>query len=205
MKKIAVFLFLSTLAFACGETSEETSTQNATQEDPKEVKTNPKVPGADYSSLFTDFTCTMTAAEVAKAINVPESDVSIPDYKSPEGCSFVIKGFGKNGLGEETTIAWFLEKASKAQVAKEIQTYQEMQETNSRLGMGIEKSETGDTYLAKSPSYGRVIVLNENQDNWLLISYAPKHSYKTRTEEQHLALGAKMIDLANYMLKKHKK
>jgi len=45
-------------------------------------------------------------------------------------------------------------------------------------------------------------VLNENYDNWLLISYAPRREYKTRTEEQHAALGAKMIDLANYLLEK---
>ncbi|MCB0649824.1 MAG: hypothetical protein KDC85_00960 [Saprospiraceae bacterium] len=205
MKKIAVFIFLSTFAFSCSNTNEKTNNENAAPGEQQEVKTDDKLPGADYNSLFTDFTCNMSVAEVAKVFGVPESDVSTPDYKKAEGCAFVIKGFGQNGLGDETIVSWFLEKTTKAEVKKEIQNYQELEKTNSGLGMSIEKSETGDTYLAKSPRYGRVIVLNENYDNWLLISYAPKFQYKTRTDEQHLALEAKSIALANYLLKKHEK
>ncbi len=205
MKKIYLIIFLSVVSFSCGEAQEKTNNQNPAQEDKKQIQTENNLQSGDYSSFFTDFECNVSAAEVAKVLNIPEADVSVPEYKRSEGCSFAINGFGQNGLGDETIIQWFLEKANKEDVKKEIQTYTEMQENNRSLGMGIEKSEAGDTYLAKSPRYGRVIVLNENYANWLVINYSPKGTYKTRTEEQHAALGTKMIDLANYLLSKHKK
>lgn len=71
--------------------------------------------------------------------------------------------------------------------------------------MGIALSETGDTYIAKMPISGRVVIMNENYDSWLLLSYSQKGMYKSRTDEQHNVLTEKTIALANYLLKKHKK
>ena len=71
--------------------------------------------------------------------------------------------------------------------------------------MGIALSKTGDCYIARMPMHGRVIIYNENYDNAFMFNYSPKGIYKGRTDEQHTELGKKMIDLANYLLKKHKK
>ena len=71
--------------------------------------------------------------------------------------------------------------------------------------MGIELSETGDSYIAKMPFSGRLAIMNGNYDSWMFMNYAPKGIYKSRTKEQHAELGEKMIALANYLLKKHKK
>ena len=71
--------------------------------------------------------------------------------------------------------------------------------------MGIDLSETGDRYIVRQAVRGSVVIMNANYDNWLLLSYSPKYMYKSRTQEQHDALGEKMIALANYLLKKHKK
>jgi hypothetical protein len=148
----------------------------------------------------------MTVAEVAKVLNIPETDVSLAKYQRPGGCSFNIKGFGQNALGDDTPIIWYLEELGKAQVNKEIKTYLDDQENNEEvLGMGIELSETGDSYIVKRPMNGQVVIMNANYDHWLVLSYSPKHLYKSRTQVQHDALGEKMIGLANYLLKKHKK
>jgi len=205
MSKVPLITVLAILLFSCGESQEKSTNQSATEENSTEIQKEASISSADYSSLFTDFSCNVTVSELAQALNLPESDISIPKHLPSSGCAFVINGFGKNAFGEETTIHWFLEKTSKDEVKEQIQSYSETEVSNNVLAMGLEMSETGDTYLAKAPSYGRVNVLNENHENWLLISYAPMHQYKARTQEQHIALGAKMIDLANYLLKKHKK
>ena len=148
----------------------------------------------------------MTPSEVAKVLNIPETDVSLAKYQRPGGCSFSIKGFGQNGLGDDTAIIWYLEELGKAQVNKEIKTYLDDQANNEEaLGMGIDLAETGDCYIARQPMRGTVVIMNANYDNWLALSYSPKHLYKSRTQEQHDALGEKIIVLANYLLKKHKK
>jgi hypothetical protein len=205
MKILVSSILLLGVLISCGEANEKKNDQNTSQDKPQTAEAS-TLPSADYSSLLVNYECDMTPAEAAKVLNIPETDVSLAKYQQPGGCSFSVKGFGENGLGDDTAIVWFLEELGKAQVAKEIKSYLDDQANNeSVLGMGIELSETGDSYIAKNPMYGRVTIMNPNYDNWLLLSYSPKHNYKSRTQEQHDALGEKTIALANYLLKKHKK
>ena len=205
MKILVSSILLLGVLISCGEANEKKNDQNTSQDKPQTAEAS-TLPSADYSSLLVNYECDMTPAEAAKVLNIPETDVSLAKYQPPGGCSFSVKGFGENGLGDDTAIVWFLEELGKAQVAKEIKSYLDDQANNeSVLGMGIELSETGDSYIAKNPMYGRVTIMNPNYDNWLLLSYSPKHNYKSRTQEQHDALGEKTIALANYLLKKHKK
>ena len=206
MKNIAACVMLITLLFACDEATKKKNDKKTNKENPVKEETNTTLSSGDYSTLLIKYECNMNTADVARIFNVPETDVSITKYQKPGRCAFSIKGFGENGLGKETTVEWFLEEVGKAQVNKEINTYLDDQANNeSVLGMGILLSETGDSYITKQPMHGRVVIMNGNYDSWLFMGYSPKHMYKSRTQEQHDALGEKMIGLANYLLKKHKK
>ena len=206
MQKLVSIILLLGVLVSCGETKEKKNDQNTSQDKSQPAKASKTLPSADYSSLLVNYECDMTVAEVANALNIPDSDISMPKPHRPGQCNFRIKGFGENALGDETPIIWFLEELGKAQVNKEIKSYLDDQANNeSVLGMGIDLSETGDSYIARQPMHGRVVIMNSNYDKWLLLSYAPKHLYKSRTPAQHDALGEKMITLANYLLKKHKK
>ncbi len=146
----------------------------------------------------------MDANEVAKILNISETDVSIPEFTQAGSCSFEIKGFGENALGG-TIMTWGATPFSKADSKKEIQGFLKDQENNeSMFGMGIELGETGDCYIARTPHVGRVIIYNENYDHAFYFNYSQRGIYK-RTAEQHAALGEKTIALANYLLKKHRK
>ena len=205
MQKLISSILILGLLISCGETKKKES-KNEEQEVSKQETAIEALPSADYSSLLVNYECDMDVAEVAKALQLSETDVSLAKYQQPGACSFSVKGFGQNGLGDDTVITWHLEELGKAQVNKEIKSYLDDQANNeSVLGMGIDLSETGDTYIARQPMHGRVVIMNSNYDKWLLLSYAPKHLYKSRTPAQHDALGEKMIVLANYLLKKHRK
>jgi len=209
MKKSIPISIIVLLLIACGESPKKSAqeqkenTDNTTQ---KKEESGKPLPSGDYSSLLIDYQCDITATELANVFNIPEADVSVTEYQRPGRCGFNIKGFGKNSLGDNTIIAWFLENPGKAQVKKEIQSYLKDQANNeSVLGMGIELSETGDSYIVKIPHSGRIVIMNENYDSWLFFNYSQKGIYKSRTEEQHAALTKKTIVLANYLLKKHKR
>ncbi|NCO63591.1 MAG: hypothetical protein GW839_09925 [Flavobacteriales bacterium] len=208
MRKIIYTVTILLISISCNKTvkNEASDSIKSKYENSKKEETGKTLPSADYSSLLVNYECDMTAAEIAKVFDIPETDVSVPEYQRAGRCAFVIKGFGQNTLGDETVIQWFLENVGKAQVKKEIQNYLKDQANNkSVLGMGIEMSETGDSYVAKIPMSGRAVIMNENYDSWLLLSYSQKGMYKSRTEAQHAALGEKTMALANYLLKKHKK
>lgn len=206
MKKVATLVLVCTLLLACKDTPKNKENQTNTSKDNKDVSESKPMPSADYSSLFNNYECDLTPAEVAKAMDIPETNVSMAKYQRSGACAFSIKGFGQNTLGDDTAIQWFLENVGKAQVKKEIQSYLTDQANNkSVLGMGIELSETGDTYIAKIPMSGRIVIMNENYDSWLFFNYSQKGMYKSRTEDQHAALEEKTIALANYLLKKNKK
>ena len=206
MKKTLSLAFSLALLFACGENNQKKNDADKDPSKAKSMETPTTLPSADYSSLLVNYECGMDVAEVAQVLNIPETDVSLAKYQRPDGCSFSVKGFGQNGLGDDTAIIWYLEELGKDQVNKEIKSYLDDQDNNeSVLGMGIAQSETGDSYLARQPVRGTVVIMNANYDNWLVLSYSPKYMYKSRTQEQHDALGEKMIGLANYLLKKHKK
>ena len=204
MRKLISSILILGLLLSCGENKKKES-KNEDQEVSKQETAIEVLPSADYSSLLVNYECDMSITEVAKALNIPEADVSMPKPHIHGQCGFTIKGFGENQLGDETPIIWFLEDLGKEQVQKEINTYLKEQDSNEILGMGIELSETGDSYIARQPTRGTVVIMNANYDHWLVLSYSPKHNYKSRTQEQHDALGEKMIGLANYLLKKHKK
>ncbi len=206
MQKLVSTILLITLLISCGETKEKKQDQNTNQEVLQKAESIETLPSADYSSLLVNYECDMTVAEVASAMNIPESDVSMSKFQRPGGCLFSIKGFGENTLGDDTAIGWFLEELGKAQVSKEIKNYLDDEANNeSVLGMGIDLSETGDSYITRQPMQGNVVIMNANYDSWLAMTYAPKHMYKSRTAEQHAELGEKMIGLGNYLLEKHKK
>ncbi len=204
MKKIATLLVIGSFLIACGEAPEKKNDNN-TDSNVKPQSSEPEkaTASADYSSLLLKYECDMTAAEVAKVLNIPEADVSIPDFTPAGSCSFEIKGFGENALGG-TILTWGATPFSKADSKKEIQSALKDKENNeSMFGMDIELSETGDCYITITPHVGRVNILNENYDGAFYFSYSQRGIYK-RTEEQHAALTKKTIALANYLLKKHK-
>ena len=188
MKKLTLFIALL-LYFACGETTDKKSNANSSPENTVEVATNQTSQSADYSSLLTSYQCDMTVAEIANVLGFNEADVITTDISRNGWCTFQIKGFGTN---------------DNVSIEKEIKSYQEAQ-ANNIVGMGIQRSETGDCYIATSPLYGRVMILNENYNKLFFFNYAVKGTYKTRTDEQHAQLGEKMIVLANYLLQKHKR
>jgi len=205
MQKLFSSILFLALLISCGE-AKKNEAQKETKEVTKKETTYEALPNGDYSSFLVNYECDMDAAELAKILNIPESDVSLAKYQRSGACSFSVKGFGQNGLGDDTAIIWYLEELGKAQVNKEIKSYLDDQANKEEaLGMGIELSETGDSYIVKRPMNGQVVIMNANYDHWLVLSYSPKHLYKSRTQEQHDALGEKTITLANYLLKKHKK
>ena len=189
---------------SCGETAEKKVDQNTDQTSQKKEEIGKVLPSGDYSSLLHNYECDMTAADLAQIFDIPETDVSIPEFVQAGRCSFEIKGFGKNALGG-TILTWGATPYSKADSKKEIQSALKDKENNENIfGMDIELSETGDCYIRILPHVGRVVIYNENYDHAFFFSYSPRGIYK-RTEEEHAALGAKTIVLANYLLKKHKR
>ena len=172
----------------------------------EEKETYKSIKSADYSTLLTEYKCDMSISEVAEILEVPESDLSIAEYTTEGKCYFVLKGFGKNTLTGGTGILWGPSPSSKAQNKKEIKSYLEWKQEGVKImGMDIALAETGDCYIAYQPAHGRLIIYNENYDTAFLINYGRKSSNNQRTDEQHEALRLKMTDLANYLLKKHRK
>ena len=204
MKKTISLVLLFSLLFACGENNQKKKDADNGKTKSKAVETTTTLPSADYSSLLGNYECDMTVAEVAKVLNIPETDVSIPEFTQAGNCSFEIKGFGENALGG-TILSWGATPFSKADSKKEIQSALKDKENNENIfGMDIELSETGDCYIRILPHVGRVIIYNENYDHAFYFTFSQRAIYK-RTAEEHEALGEKTIALANYLLKKHRK
>lgn len=205
MKKIAALVMTGLFLISCGEATEKKNDQiNTSLDKPQSEEPVKTAASADYSSLLLNYECDMTAAEVAKVLNIPETDVSTPEFTQTGNCSFEIKGFGANALGG-TILSWGATPFSKSDNKKEIQSRLKAKENNeSTFGMDIELSETRDCYIAITPHVGRVNIYNENYDSAFYFSYSQRGIYK-RTEEQHEKLTKKTIALANYLLKKHKK
>ncbi|MGB5368827.1 MAG: hypothetical protein WBN18_00200 [Flavobacteriaceae bacterium] len=203
IKTIGIALIFGIL-ISCGETTEQKKDQNTDPGKAPTTAADKPLPSADYSSLFLNYECDLTAAEVAQIFNIPEADVVPIETKMPNRCDFEIKGFGKNARGG-TAMMLGATPISKADGKKEIQSALKDKENNENIfGMDIELSETGDCYIRIMPHVGRVIIYNENYEGAFYFAYSPAGIYK-RTEEEHAALGAKTIALANYLLKKHKK
>jgi len=138
--------------------------------------------------------------------NTKKETISPSAYPQKGKCSFTIKGFGKNTLGNESAISWGSYPTSKAQNKKEITGYLERKEEGLKImGMDIELAATKDCYIAYQPAHGRIIIYNEHYDHAFLFNYGQKNANTNRTKEQHEELRLKMTNLANYLLKKHKK
>ena len=204
-----IALFALHLVFACNTSSKKKAPDNAGSE----LKTNTveqpvmeERDSGDYSSLYVNYECTSTVSEIAEILDVPENDLTRSDYQQEGKCSFDVKGFGINTLGNSSAISWGPFPTTKAQNKKEIASYLKRKKEGLKImGMDIELADTGDCYLAYQPGHGRLIIYNENYDHAFFISYGRRSANNDRTEEQHEALKPKMTDLANYLLKKHRK
>jgi hypothetical protein len=205
MKKILALVLIGSFLISCGEAPEKKNDQRTTIEDtPQAAEPMKAKASADYSSLLINYECDMDVPEVANVLNIPETDVSIPEFTQAGNCSFEIKGFGKNALGG-TILTWGATPFSKADSKKEIQSALKDKKSNENImGMDIELSETGDCYIRILPHVGRVLIYNENYDHAFYFEFSQRGIYK-RTEEQHAALTKKTVALANYLIKKHRK
>jgi hypothetical protein len=203
MKKIAAFILASSL-ICCGEAPEKKNDPSSSPETPQQVSSKVALPSGDYSSLLLNYECDMTASEVAKIMNLPETDVKRIETILPARCVFEIQGYGSNALGG-TQMAFGTAPVPKRDIQREIQSRLKDQANNeSMFGDGIKLSETGDSYISITPRLGRVEILNENYDNAFFFNVSQRGIYK-RTPEKHEELMEKTIALANYVLKKHKK
>jgi len=215
MTQKIIQILLICLLISCGESTTKKQ-ESKPSETPKEESNSSFLESADYSSLLVNYKCDMDSAEVAQAMGVSVSDLSIPDYASNPNfsktgkCYFFLKGYGQTTLGDETQISWGTENdMSKADVKKEIDGYlerqKEMPEPMQKMtGMGIQLANTKDCYLVFQTNHGRILILNENYGA-MVLSYGNVNPSFNRTTEQHEELKGKMEKLANYMLKKHRK
>ena len=215
MKPIFIILVALSLILSCGEAQTKTQ-QNETQGSNEVASEGDVLPSADYSSLLQNYACDMDMAEVARAMGVPESSIGIPDYAKKPGfdaegrCIFYIKGFGEIRGEEGSSISWSSNVGmTLAEIQSNIETYQknqkEMPENLQKMtGMSIELAETGDTYLAFQKKHGRMLILNANYGG-MVLSFGTVNANTNRTPEQQEALIGKMTQLANYLLKKHRK
>lgn len=205
MKTTIALLFLS-LLIACDEKpkKQEIGKPDTAQVSSKKVEAN-TIESGDYSTLLSNYKCDIQISELADVLKVPASNLSVSENVSENQCSFNLKGFSENNIRKETQILWGPFPSTKKQNKKEIASFLERKEEGLKIrGMDIKLADTGDCYLAFLPSGGSIIIYNENYDNAFRLSYGTKNSYM-RTPEQHEELRLKMTDLANYLLKKHRK
>lgn len=210
MKQLFAILIFS-LLMACNDNTKKEPTNKSSDSNAKLVKQEESKPmkSGDYSSLLTNFKCEMDMAEVAKVLEVPVTDLSIPEFPYPKKCHFNLKGFGQNSEGDGTNIRWGTVRSSKKRNKKEINNYLKNQKkyaANPKVyqNMSIVLADTKDSYIAHQPTHGRLIIYNENYDNAFMINYDQKGAFN-RTSEQHEEIKNRMTNLANYLLKKHKK
>lgn len=98
--------------------------------------------------------------------------------------------------------------SSKNQSRKEIENNLKDKEELPKgilMGRDILLADTGDCYITFQPLQGRALILNENYDNLMVITYGSKASVQGRTKEQHDQLKTMIKDLANYLVTTHKK
>jgi hypothetical protein len=72
------------------------------------------------------------------------------------------------------------------------------------MGRDIILADAGQCYITLQLLQGRVIILNENYEQLFMITYGNLPSVQERSKEQHDELTKKVIDLANYLVSKHK-
>jgi len=232
MKKIVGILLLLTVIISCDEATKKNATKQVEKTTKKENNDTNTLSSADYSSLLIDYACDMDMVEMAKVLDVPEGNLSIPDYAKQLAftktgmCYFNLKGFG-SGAGGDTGISMGTSKMTKADVKNEINGYLKRKKDGLEkiTKMYIVQADTKDSYIATQLRHGRVIILNENYDNVFFITYGlenkvvhdddhplvvqhaagTENANTNRTTAQHEELTKKMVKLANYLLEKHRK
>ncbi len=199
---IAIFLLV-----ACKLETKDNSSTTAKNETNQEVAISNNS-GADYSSLFKTYTCDVSSTDLAKILQIPVSDIGEQTSESSNKCLFKIKGFGEGHDDTGTTWRLMLVPSSKGQNKKEITALRrDKAELPSGILMGrdIVLADAGDCYISSQPKRGKVRILNENYDRFILITYQTKGSVKGRTEALHDQLNLKVKDLANHLVTTHKK
>ncbi len=206
MKKLIIPIAI-VLLVACKSETKDNSSTTAKNEAKQEV-TISSSSGADYSSLFNTYACDVSSTDLAKILQIPASDISAQTSESPNECLFKIKGFGEGHDDTGTTWRLMSVPSSKNQSKKEIAgLIKDKAELPSGILMGrdIVLADAGDCYIASQPRRGKVRILNENYDSFIVITYQTKASVQGRTEEQHDQLKLKAKDLANHLVTTHKK
>ena len=201
MKKISYILVIIFISISCSSNNENENIDNikSTKEEPKMTKAKPS---ADYSSLFNNYTCDLTAEEFAEATGIAISTVEVAKSYSPNHCYFNLSGFGNKPF----ILRFGSTKSRKADIKKEIDEFLKREKNNENImGMAIQLSETGDSYITLTPHVGRVNILNENYDNAFFFEFGQRGIHKGRTKDLQEDLTQKMVILGNYLLKKHKK
>lgn len=204
MKKNIYILFLS-LIFACNTTTQKADKNGIQTKNKKEVTSTIKSSG-NYSSLLEHYECDMESSEVAKVLGVSEENVTIKKNSFNKKCYFNLSGYGSYS----TQISWGIVPGTKRGNKKRINNYLKDKKKLSKsmrkmVGTDFELAETGDCYLSQQAMHGRIIIYNEYYDNAFMFSYGNRNANNARTKEQQEELKQKMTDLANYLLKKHRK
>ena len=233
MKTYTLVLGLTLLFLSCGEAPKKDTAQQGEKNTEKEYDVTESSTSADYSTLLIDYNCDIDAAEIAKAMDIPPADIARTNSKDRvkktfdlsetqveklnklnkekakdnKECKFEIKGFGVDNFGNDMVISLHSTEMKKTDIKNEIKGYLRRKSDGLEkiTKMYIEESDTKDSYIATALRYGRVIIYNENHNGAFLISYGINNANNNRTEEQHLALTKKVVNLANYLLQKHRK
>ena len=229
MKQTITIGIVLAILTSCGNTTEQTPKQASAMKS-STIEANDKLPAADYSSLLIDFTCDMNAIELAQAMGIPAADLvkttsseqlkktlGLPDadmdklaknpLKNERECTFELKGYGVDNLGNDMLIRLQSTEMTKADVKKNINSQLQNREDGIEkiTKIYITKADTDDSYIVSSVRYGRVMIYNEDHAGVFVISYGTRNANNNRTKEQHEALTQKMVTLANALLKKHRK
>jgi len=196
MKNIFTFTLLI-LTIACSNSdTQEAKTETATtvsEEIPKEKNSK----NISYGNLFDNYKCDISSSEVSKVMQINESDFTL--VNDEKRCKIQLKGYGNASL------TWGSTPGSKKSNKKIISDQLEYKAKNLSIAkMTIELSEDKNCYLWYQPMHGRIILLSENYDQAISLSYGTKNASNKRTDEQQADLKQKMADMANYLLEKHR-
>ncbi|WGK64041.1 hypothetical protein [Croceiramulus getboli] len=210
MKKITILVFAFTVLLGCNTESKSKDTSDPTMEiAPQKPNTTSSLKSGDYTTLFENYKCPIIDDNLAQALEVSPDELTQIQTNTANLCVYQIQGFGKNKLNEPAQLSWGPIPSTKAANKNEIQSGLKIKEDDAPselFGMGISLADTQDSYIYRQPHVGRVLIYNENYDQAFLISYGMSGSvYNDRTPEQHQELTQKMVMLANYLLKKHRK
>ncbi|WP_178988193.1 hypothetical protein [Winogradskyella schleiferi] len=195
------------LLVACESETKKNSSTTAKNETKQEIAKSSNS-SADYSSLFYNYTCDVSCTDLAKILQIPASDISAQTSESPNECFFKIKGFGEGHDDTGTALRLMSVPSSKGQSKKDIANLlKDKAELPSGIlkGRDITLADAGDCNIIIQPRRGTVRILNENYDNFFVITYQTKVSVLGRNEEQHEALTKKVKNLANYLVTTYKK